>query len=806
MFEGIAIGCSIAVWIIVCCLAYHKTNKTGISICVSSIIWLLIIFIITEGLSVFHNITSKSISLCWIVLGIGSIGYYFYYRRKHPVFHKNNLSHSLIDKDLFKDKFCIVILAIASIILLRSTWLALNTVPYNWDSMTYHLSRILFWVEHKTVSYYGTNIERQLVSPVLAEYVNLHVFLLTGSDRFFNLLQNISAYGVVLLVYELVKELGGNRHWGCIGCLLAASMNAFYAESTTTQNDVFAAFLLMTFVCQIICLNKTKPIELNRENIERFVLIGANAGLLYITKGNVAIPAAFIAIIFIVLRIKQHDKLRHLIGLGVSTFFVAFIIIFPSFFRNYKYCGDVLASEYVGDIAVGTIAPKELLINITKNYTNVAVGENNADLLKKIVYKTGEILQTDINAETISYRSMDYDISYSTYIDSASAQIIAPLLLAGVGLAMIVALLRHKKTSFVLALIVQMFVSLAFIRWQPWVTRLLIPSLCLAIPGIVYYLGEFFSITNQKGIWIAKISSLAEYIIISTLLFQCVICNSHEYSGLKQYSASGKQLSQFELYFLGRDNGTSYQKMCEVIESNGFNSIGLYTGENSYQYPIQIKWYGEKKIENVIMYKEKTEEKGINPEFVPDAILVADLLLDIESEYYCNGNSYSCIAVFDNIYSVWGKTENNIGLYFDPKEMKMPLYIDGCWTEEQLGDYRWISRYFKCIIKDEKIRKEGIMIKLGMKLDEYTQQQPEANLWAIIKINGEIIDYLPITEGINNYHFMPQEIDNNTYEIEIETNCFFNPAQLGMSEDVRDLSMQLYYLGVPSRQRDLSNK
>ena len=66
---------------------------------------------------------------------------------------------------------------------------ALYTVPYNYDSMTYHLARVGHWIDHKNVAHYITNIDRQIYSPVLCEYFLMHIMLLTGSDILVNLLQ-----------------------------------------------------------------------------------------------------------------------------------------------------------------------------------------------------------------------------------------------------------------------------------------------------------------------------------------------------------------------------------------------------------------------------------------------------------------------------------------------------------------------------------------------------------------------------------------------------------------------------------------
>ena len=86
--------------------------------------------------------------------------------------------------------------------------MSLIMTPYNWDSMTYHLPRIAYWAQNRSVEHYATNCVRQVSSPVLAEFVNLHVYVLSrGHDWFFNLLQGMSYLTNAVLVGAIAKKL-----------------------------------------------------------------------------------------------------------------------------------------------------------------------------------------------------------------------------------------------------------------------------------------------------------------------------------------------------------------------------------------------------------------------------------------------------------------------------------------------------------------------------------------------------------------------------------------------------------------------
>ena len=86
--------------------------------------------------------------------------------------------------------------------------LALKTMPYNWDSMTYHMPRVFHWLQNGSVAHYATNIGRQVASPVLGAYVNLHVYALAGgNDLFVNLLQSVSYLSSGILVYAIAGKI-----------------------------------------------------------------------------------------------------------------------------------------------------------------------------------------------------------------------------------------------------------------------------------------------------------------------------------------------------------------------------------------------------------------------------------------------------------------------------------------------------------------------------------------------------------------------------------------------------------------------
>ena len=653
--------CFILSYLMAFLIVSFREKDRCLSFCHATAYFLFILFAITEGLSLFHKLDSTCVAVSWCVVAVVELALVLRNKKARMLRVKEWIAGLSFEKlrAVSGDGFLFFEILVLVYILIRSTWLSINTVPYNFDSMTYHLPRILFWAEHKTVAYYGTNILRQLISPVFAEYVNLHVFLLTGTDRLFNLLQNLSLYGCVFIVYQLVRSFGVDRKWSVLGCILTACTNIVYAESTTTQVDLFAALILLIVAYQIIVMFNQK-VEINRRSLRSFLPLGICAGLLYITKSNAVVSAACLALVFFLLRLIRKDKIVSLILMSLIACIVALFIASPTFYRNYQETGDILASNYMGGITVGTFNPKMLFMNGLKNYSSVAVRRSNERPLSEMVINTGNIIRADVNAPEISYYGVGYSIGYSTSIDKAGAHVAAPLLALGFFLSLIRLITKRKlKYLIVFALAAQLVANLMIVRWQPWVSRLLVPCICLAIPVPVILLGELFpfGIGESHPVFQGK-RSLVGFMALATIVFLCICSNSEEHASLLNYAMTNVDnlSSKFDLYFQGRFIGDIYKGLNEYLNENECKRLGIYTGEDSYQYPILARWYNIMDIENVTMYEMlKGPDKSMNPSFDPDVIFVADIDLNESRVYMCNGNTYLCDQTISPGFTVWRK-------------------------------------------------------------------------------------------------------------------------------------------------------
>lgn len=111
------------------------------------------------------------------------------------------------------------------------------------------------------------------------------------------------------------------------------------------------------------------------------------------------------------------------------------------------------------------------------------------------------------------------------------------------------------------------------------------------------------------------------------------------------------------------------------------------------------------------------------------------------------------------------------------------------------GDFIWTGKNFKTTIKNKNIQEHGLVIKMSTCLDQYTAQNKELEPYIQLFIDGTYIQDLQVGNTYAEYLIPIDSHESDEYQIEIKTNCYFNPKDIGAGEDSRDLSIALYYIG-----------
>jgi len=202
----------------------------------TAIIWGVLVTISTELFSPFQMIRFPSIIGFWLVIAFGAL----------ILANRQNLSYqkpTLISlKTLSIFEYCVLIsmfffLGIIVVI-------ALSSPPNNWDSLAYHMSRIVHWIQNHSVENYPTHILRQLYLPPWAEYAIMHVLFFAPNDQWANIVQWFSLLGCLIGVSLIAQELGANRRTQIFSSVLVITIPMVILQGASTQNDLVVAFWL----------------------------------------------------------------------------------------------------------------------------------------------------------------------------------------------------------------------------------------------------------------------------------------------------------------------------------------------------------------------------------------------------------------------------------------------------------------------------------------------------------------------------------------------------------------------------------
>jgi hypothetical protein len=117
--------------------------------------------------------------------------------------------------------------------------------------MTYHLTRVMHWQQDRSLDFYATSIQRQLHLTPGAEYVTLHLQLLSGGDRLANLPQWFASMGSLFVVSLIAARLGATARGQALAALFCATLPMGILQSTSTQNDFVVAYWLACLVALV---------------------------------------------------------------------------------------------------------------------------------------------------------------------------------------------------------------------------------------------------------------------------------------------------------------------------------------------------------------------------------------------------------------------------------------------------------------------------------------------------------------------------------------------------------------------------
>jgi hypothetical protein len=359
------------------------------------------------------------------------------------------------------------------------------SAPNNADSMTYHLPRQVYWIQNHSLTHYPAHVILQNVMEPFSEFVGMHLMLLSGGDRWANLVQWFSLVMILSVVSLIACDLGAGRKGQLLAALLTVSIPPVYIFASNTKNDL----VLALWVC--ILAWWTIRVYMDREpEMIRMALVGLTLGLALLTKGTssvyVAVPCLVIGAGIV--------RSRRRIALSAAILFACTIFMTAGHWtRNYR---SELFHSWEPGVIQQAFTPAASISNAIRNMTlhmGVPSQEYNA-LLTEFAERAHTWIGADPQDPRTTYKNSSYEIRYEPHHEDMTPAG-AHLMLICLMLVLLLPLSRwiEHRRRFFLYLSVPVggvFLFCFLLKWAPWHTRLHIPLLCSFMPPLAVMMAE----------------------------------------------------------------------------------------------------------------------------------------------------------------------------------------------------------------------------------------------------------------------------------------------------------------------------
>lgn len=545
------------------------------------------IVFLTELLSLFTSLNLMSVVLSWSFVTILIL--FFLIRNKTTTVIsllkiKNTILHFYKSLSAFSKILLFTIITCLLLLLLQG----IIYPPNNWDSLTYHMSRIMHWLSNESVAHYPTDTLRQLHQPPFAEYFIMNVNLLNGNDYLSNIIQFFFLSLSIIALWALLDYFEISRFYKMFSAFLLVTIPSLELQATTTKNDIICGFFLMCIIYQ--CIKTFKHI-----NLKNFVFLGFAIGLCIFTKGTSYIFLLPVVLLFGILTVIKSVKNKDLSIFKFHFVLIILVIIINlgHFSRNYRLGGNILSVDKVEEKMYSNekMNVSFLVSNLLKN-AGLHLGYpifSQSDELIRDFHKKFEI---DINNPELNYYGMKYQVSQDliTHEDGVSNTTHFILIFVSFVLVLIVVFKKtNNRIYYILYLIVfisQLFLFSGILKWQVWHTRLHIPLFMMGIPLIIFAITEF------------KLFKYVLVLILPILIFSFSFF--YLYNNIRPIITNPKLTRaikiddcRYKKYFANQMNLYSeYDVVQNLIFSNNSKKIGLILSD--WEYPLFCYFYFEK--------------------------------------------------------------------------------------------------------------------------------------------------------------------------------------------------------------------
>lgn len=529
------------------------------------------IVLVSEGLSLAGALTAPAVRLSWALLAAALAVLAARVRARPAASPEPSASPGVLGG---------AVLAAAAVLLLALLAGALFAAPNTYDSMTYHMTRVVRWIQQGSLEHFPSHNLRQVQYGYFAEAAVLHLFLLRGSDRLANLPQWLSLAGSLAGVSLLAARLGAARGGQILAAVFCLTLPMGIVQATGTQNDLVTAFWAICMAWAVL-----RRGDASTPGARRLwdLVFGAALGLAVLTKATGYLYAAPFAVWYLAALVRREG--RSAWRVAVPVLLLAAALNLGLWWRNFALFGSPLGTES-NRVLVSNRAwwPGLVLSNAVRNlavHANVAVpgGADPRPSVEAAVRRLHAWIGVDVEDPRSTYeRSPTFRIvTRPFHEDDAGNGFHLLVLLAALPL---LAARRSGEArgllAYGIAVLAGFLLLCLYLKWQHWISRLQLPLFVLAAPLVAV------AVSTRLGRRPALLLS-------AFLLGMAWPPSAHADPRPLVGPASVFRADRTGQMFRNRPERLQpYQDLAARIQASGCRRIGLVTDYNDYEYPLWI--------------------------------------------------------------------------------------------------------------------------------------------------------------------------------------------------------------------------
>ena len=460
----------------------------------ASVLLGVITALLTELLGQFHLLRRGPVALAWTLIAAAAV--LFLYRHPPPL-------PRLVIRPL-ETVICAVIAAIVAVVAVTA-WLS---APNSYDALAYHMPRVLYWAQSGSVAFFPTSYFTQISLQPLSEYFMLHTYLLSGGDRFVNLVTTAAFVLSIAGVSSIAEAFGLGTKAQAWTALFCATLPNAILQASGPKNDTLLELWLVCLV--YFAARQNAPFA------------GLAFGLALATKGTAYLFAP--PLIAGVLACHHLDRLRcprdagtwdsvachrpdrpgglshKLLRLAVCLLAGALLLNTPQYLRNLQFSGSPMgpASPYATGLyrwKNDRFGWKPTVSNTLRNLSDQLGGRSARwnQAVYNVSISLHRALHIDPQDPATTWQPTLYGPPVSTaHEGSANNRWHLLLLIAAATLAAWSAWKRHDARWLIYtgSLLVAYLLFCFYLKWEPSGARFQLPLFIVASPLAGFLLAE----------------------------------------------------------------------------------------------------------------------------------------------------------------------------------------------------------------------------------------------------------------------------------------------------------------------------